>query len=500
MDASKQRKAFCHLRSHHDPWRTGHAGKILNRIFGQIAHVVHPGDSAPRPARRTSLAFLLFAATGSVCLLLPSVNAQSTYKEPDYSKLKPESGPITLEVWSWVIGFDKAAKLFEQAYPDIKVNVNNVGVGPAEYQKLQTAIKAGSGGPDVAQIEYDFLPSFIVADGIADISKFVSDDVKSYFVPWTWGQVSPDGKAVYGVPLDSGPLAFLYNKKIFDEYGLTVPTTWDEFAQQAAKLAQASGGKVYMVNFPPTHAPWLIALAWADGAQLFKAQGDSWTQSLNNPACEKVLTYWAELVNKKYAATITDFTPEFYNAVASGQIASLIEAAWGPGVLAASVNDKSSGEWRVAPLPQWSKDQAFRAGNWGGSCDAVLKQSKHPNAATLFCVWLNSAKGAVLSNWNNCGIFPAALSGLGSPELNQPEKNPSKFCGGQNVAEVYIEASKAVDVDFPWSPWFAFVNDDYNKQIAALFSGAMTPKQALEAWQNDCLKNATRDGYDVKAR
>ena len=453
------------------------------------------------PARRIGLHLLSWTVAGFLCWSFsPSIYADATYQEPDYSKLKPESGQITLEVWTWVVGLEKAAQLFEQAYPNIKVHVNNVGGGPTEYQKLQTAIKAGSGGPDVAQIEYDFLPSFVATDGLADMSKFGANDAKSFFVPWTWGQVSPDGKAVYGIPQDSGPMAFLYNKKIFDQYGITVPTTWDEFAQQAEKLAKATGGKVQLVNFPPTHAPWFIALAWADGAELFKAQGDSWTQSLNNPICEKALTYWAGLISKKYVATIPDFTAEFYNAVGSGQIAGLIEAAWGPGVLAASLNDKTSGEWRIAPLPQWKKDETFRSGNWGGSCDTVLKQSKYPNAATLFCVWLNSAKGPVISNWNAYGIFPAALSGLASPEMNQPDKNPSKFCAGQNVAGVYVDASKAVNVDFPWSPWFAFVNDDYNKQIAALISGAMTPKQALDAWQNDSLKNATGDGYDVKAK
>ena len=160
----------------------------------------------PSPVQRIGLPWLSWAAAGYVSwLFVPSVNAQSAYQEPDYSKLQPESGAITLEVWTWVSGLDKAAQLFEQAYPNIKVHVNNVGGGPVEYQKLQTAIKAGSGGPDVAQIEYDFLPSFIVTDGLADISKLGANDVKSFFVPWTWAQASPDGKAVYGIPQDSGP-------------------------------------------------------------------------------------------------------------------------------------------------------------------------------------------------------------------------------------------------------------------------------------------------------
>jgi multiple sugar transport system substrate-binding protein len=449
------------------------------------------------PFRQATMALLAGALVG---LPLRSATAQESFKQPDYSKFPAESGPITLEVWSWVGGLDKAAKLFEQAYPDIKVHVNNVGGGPGEYQKLQTALKAGSGGPDVAQIEYMFLPSFIVTDGLADLAKNGAGDLKDFFVPWTWGQVSPDGKAVYGIPQDTGPMALLYNKKVFDQYGLTVPATWDEFTQQAEKLAQASAGKVKFCNFFPTHAPWFISLAWANGAELFKTQGDSWVQSLNQPACEKVLTYWDGLIKKKLVSTIPGFTAEFYSAIGSGQIASSIEAAWGPGVLAASLNDKTSGDWQVAPLPQWAKDQSFHSGNWGGSCNVVPKQSKHLKAAVLFSVWLNSAKGPVMSNWNNYGIFPAALAGLASPDLNQPDKNPSKFCGGQNVADVYSQASKAVNADFAWSPWFAFVNDNYNKQIEALLGGKATPKQALDSWQNESLKNAKGDGYEVIAK
>ena len=422
----------------------------------------------------------------------------SEFKQPDFSKFKPEEGQITLEFWSWVGGLDQVVKEFEQAYPNIKVHVNNVGGGPAEYTKLMTALKAGSGAPDVVQIEYDFLPSFIVTEGLADMAQYGANDAKPYFVPWTWGQVSPDGKTVYGIPQDSGPMAMIYNKKIFDQYGLTVPTTWDEYAQQAEKLAKASNGKVKIANFYTTSAPWTIGLAWAAGGTFFKLQGDTWVQTLNNPATEKVLTYWADLVKKGYVSTITPFTAEWYTAAGEGQFASSIEAAWGPGVIAASVKEKTAGDWRAAPLPQWTKGEQFRSGNWGGSSDAVPKESKHPKAATLFAVWLNTAKGPVISNWLDYGIFPASFSGLAAPDLHQPDKNPSKFFGGQNLVQVYSDASKAVSVDFAWSPWFAFVNDNFNKQVAALFDGKMTVKQALEAWQNESLKNAKDNGFDVK--
>jgi multiple sugar transport system substrate-binding protein len=459
-------------------------------------------DLSSARAERTKVAIGIAASLALLAAsFLPASSASATeYKEPDYSKLKAENGPITLEFWSWVGGLDNTVKDFEKAYPDIKIHVNNVGGGPAEYEKLQTALKAGSGAPDVVQIEYDFLPSFIVTDGLADMTQYGANEAKPYFIPWTWGQVSPDGKTVYGIPQDSGPLALNYNKKIFDQYGLSVPATWDEYAQQAEKLAKASDGKVKMGHFYPTQAPWLIGLAWASGGVFFKAAGDTWIQTLNNPAAEKVLTYWNDLVKKGYVSTIPGFTAEYYTALGSGQIASSVEAAWGPGVTAASLIDKTAGEWRAAPLPQWTKGEPLRSGNWGGSCDAVTKQSKHPKAATLFAIWLNTAKNPVLANWIQFGIFPVAISGLADPDLNAPDKNPSKFFGGQNLVQLYSDASKAVSVDFAWAPWFAFVNDNFNKQIDALFTGKMTPKQALDAWQNECLKNAKDDGYSVKVQ
>jgi multiple sugar transport system substrate-binding protein len=84
--------------------------------------------------------------------------------------------------------------------------------------------------------------------------------------------------------------------------------------------------------------------------------------------------------------------------------------------------------------------------------------------------------------------------------LHDPDKNPSKFFGGQNLVEVYSDASKAVSVDFQWAPWFAFVNDNFNKQIDGMINGKLTPKQALDAWQDESLKNAKNDGYDVRGQ
>jgi hypothetical protein len=53
--------------------------------------------------------------------------------------------------------------------------------------------------------------------------------------------------------------------------------------------------------------------------------------------------------------------------------------------MAASLKERTAGDWQVAPLPQWKAGEA-KSGNWGGSAFVVTKQSKFPKA--VFCPYL----------------------------------------------------------------------------------------------------------------
>lgn len=165
-----------------------------------------------------------------------SYAADPAFPKADASK------KVTLEVWSWVPGLDKTVAAFTKAYPNISVKVVNLGGGPNTYTKLQTALKAGSGAPDVAQIEYGFLPSFADTGGLVDLSKYGANDYKKYFVPWTWGQVSPEGSAVYAIPQDTGPFAMVYRDDVLKKYNVAVPKTWAQYATAASTVNQ--GAKV----------------------------------------------------------------------------------------------------------------------------------------------------------------------------------------------------------------------------------------------------------------
>ena len=182
-------------------------------------------------------------------------------------------GPVELTFWSWVPDIINEVKLFEEAHPDIKIKYVNAGQGEDEYTKLRTAIKSGSGAPDVVQIEFQYIETFRQLDALVDLAEHGANDVKDDFVPWTWGQVS-EGSSVYAIPQDSGPMGLLYRQDIFDEYGLTVPKTWAEFEEQARKLNEANPD-IYMSDFL-ADGGWFNGLMWQAGSRPFGLSGTSY--------------------------------------------------------------------------------------------------------------------------------------------------------------------------------------------------------------------------------
>src|SRR6478735_6579569 len=102
---------------------------------------------------------------------------------------KAMTTPTNLTFWTWVPDIQNEVDLFEAKYPDIKVKVENVGQGLPHYQKLRTAIEAGEGAPDVAQIEYPYIPSSVLTESLLDLAPYGADDLADDYVGWSWDQV-----------------------------------------------------------------------------------------------------------------------------------------------------------------------------------------------------------------------------------------------------------------------------------------------------------------------
>lgn len=402
------------------------------------------------------------------------------------------SGKANVTLWTWTPGSAESVAMFEKAHPNIKVKLVNAGQGAAEYTKLRTALKAGSGAPDVVQVEYQFIPSFTITKNLVDLNKYGADKIKGDYASWVWTQASQNG-AVYGIPQDTGPMALMYRADIFKKYGITVPKTWDEFATAAAKL-HAAAPNVSMTNLPPNDSGQLMALMAQAGSRPHKIE-DQQTVSLNfaNPEAKKWAAYWQDLNKKNLITTDPDFNDQWYKGFSSGRYATWLAAAWGPTFLQ-GIAKNTSGKWRVAQLPQWNAGDNVSA-NWGGSTLAVTNQAKNPSAAAQVAMWMNHDPGSMKSFAEKFFLFPP---------LNSVQKSPSysdqkvAFFGGQQVNQLYAKASDEVAKNFTWSPF----QDYIYTQMTGIMGKALTSKGdlvgSLDQVQTAVSGFAKSQGFTVK--
>ncbi|MET3804663.1 multiple sugar transport system substrate-binding protein [Nakamurella sp. UYEF19] len=399
---------------------------------------------------------------------------------------------VDLNFWSWAPNVDKVVAMWNAKNPDIQVTVNKQDGGDPAVTKLLTAIKAGSGAPDLMQAEYQKIPTLVSADALTDISKNIDPALKNDFPESVWNSVTLGSQAVYAVPQDSGPMEFYYRADIFAKYGLTPPTTWDEYAAAAEKL-HAADPKLYLGTFSASDAGWFTGLTQQAGASWWGIDGDSWSVAIDSAASQKVASYWGGLVAKGVIDNKPMYTPAWNAALNNGTQVGWVSAIWAPSVLVGNAAS-TAGKWKMAPLPQW--DPAKPAtGNWGGSATAVTSQSKHVAEAAKFAAWINSDPTATQALASVMGVYPASTSAQ-KTALTKP---PAFF---SNQADFYAVASKiaATAAPFTYGPnvnvAFSAYNDQFGKAAQAKSQqGFLTALTAMQAATVADMKNT---GFSVK--
>jgi multiple sugar transport system substrate-binding protein len=369
--------------------------------------------------------------------------------------------------------------------------VQNVGGGSDEYTKIRSALKAGKGAPDVAQIEYQYLPSFRLTNSLENLDKYGADELSDEYVDWIWNQVSDD-EGVWAVPQDSGPMGLLYRSDIMRAAGITSPpTTWDDFAEIAAAVRERTGS--YITDIPPNDPSQMEGLLWQGGAKPFGYDGKETVKvDINSPEAQKVVSYWNDLLQKDLVGNEPHMTNDWYQAVNAGKYASWLAPAWAPLFLSQQA-EPTTGKWRVAPMPQWDAGEQV-TGNWGGSTNAVLSTSEHKIAAYELAKFINNDQASTLQLATEQFLFPTLESTLNDPTFVE---QTSEFYGGQKVNKSFTEISGTVDVDFQWLPFMDFVNSSYSETLGSAIANRTDLKAGLAAWQDEVVAYAEEQGFKV---
>ncbi|PWC07702.1 ABC transporter substrate-binding protein [Mycetocola zhujimingii] len=403
-----------------------------------------------------------------------------------------DSGPVELTYWAWAPNLDKVVDIWNEDNPDIQVTVNKQDGGDPAITKLLTAIKAGSGAPDLIQAEYQKIPTLVASDALADLSESGASDVADQFPASVWDSVTLGSDAVYAIPQDTGPMMAYYREDILAQHGLSIPTTWEEYAETARALHAADPTK-YLGTFSANDAGWFTGLAQQAGASWWSIDGESWGVEIDEEPTQKVAEYWGGLVEEGVIDNKPMYTPEWNAGLNDGTQAGWVSSVWGPGVLSGNATD-TAGKWVAAELPNWESGEASN-GNWGGSSTAVTTQSKHPEQAMEFIEWLNTDPEAIQALIDTSGIYPAATEAAAEALTESPE-----FFSNQT--DFYDVAAKAAENVSPFSygPNVNVAYSAYNDEFAkAAESKSITAfLDAVAAMQKITTDDLTKSGFTVK--
>ncbi|GAA4722376.1 ABC transporter substrate-binding protein [Phytohabitans rumicis] len=408
---------------------------------------------------------------------------------------KAMSTPTELTFWTWVPDIDQEVALFQKKYPAIKVNVVNAGQGVQHYTKLRTALQAGTGAPDVVQIEFQAIPTFTITDSLLDLRPYGASALKDMFVESTWAQVSGSNGEVWAIPQDTGPMGMLYRQDIFDRYGIEVPKTWDEFAAAARKLHTAAPD-IYLTNLASNEAAAWHGLLWQAGAKPYATVNKSDISiNVNDATSKKLAAYWGGLAKEGVIGVEPDFTDPWFSALNRGKYATWLTAAWGPSFLAGAAKS-TAGKWRAAPLPQWDASTTS-SGNWGGSTSAVTKTTKNPIAAAQFAQFLNTDPESSKLFTTLQFFFPATKALLADPGF---ASQAPAFYGGQQVNTVFAGIGTTISPSFQWPPFLDRAVTDWTETVGKSLAGKADTVVALDEWQTRLTTYAKSQGFTVKGQ
>lgn len=434
--------------------------------------------------RRTSLVKTVTAGLLGAALVAACSSSSGDSAAP---KQSPETGPVTLSFWAWAPNIDKVVAIWNQQQPEIHVTLSTQSQGDTLVTKLLTADKAGN-PPDLAQAEYQALPTLVTGGVAADITSY-AQPIKSQFTDSAWQLVSFGGKT-YGVPQDYGPMMLFYRADLFTRFGLTVPKTWDDFAATARTL-RGKDPKRYLTTFSAGDPGWFAGLSEQAGAAWWGVEGDKWKVDIAGDPSRRVATYWGGLVNSGTIQGQPMYTPAWNKAMNDGTLLAWPSAVWGPAVLAGIAPD-TKGKWAMAPLPQWTAGEQ-KTGLWGGSSTAVLAKSKHQDAAAKFAVWLNTDPTAVDALVTQGSLYPAVTAGQSTPALSKaPDFMPNQPDFYQTAKQISATAAAVT-----WGPDVNLTYSTYRDAFGKAIQAKSDFTTALDKMQSATVADMKKLGFDL---
>ncbi len=317
---------------------------------------------------------------------------------------------VTLQFWGTfddATFYNDAIADFEKTNPSIKVIYRKFNF--EDYEKQLIDSFAAGTGPDIWLLHNTWLTKHI--DKISPLPQqtlsgsktplFTLKQFQEQFVDVATEDLTANNQ-IYALPIYVDTLALYYNKDMFNSAGITTPpASWDNFNDDVKKLttldsrgnitrAGAAIGTAKNVN---RSTDILGLLMLQSGVKMTSSDNTSATfahQVNNQPVGETALQYYTDFANQsKQVYTWNDTLHYSIDAFIEGSTAMMFNYSH----QIPTIRSKSARfNFGIAPMPQIAGTPIAvnYASYWAPT---VSKQSKNPNEAWKFLVYLSSTRG-----------------------------------------------------------------------------------------------------------
>ena len=267
------------------------------------------------------------------------------------------------------------------------------------FPKMLQEHRARTGAYDVLSVVPAWMGDMVRAGAVEPLDEYVDkygyrEELEDIGDVYRENQMRI-GDTIYGFPDDGDVLILYYRKDIFEELGLSVPTTWDEFYEVSKAITDAKAPEVYGAGFMRVRGLlhyFYQERARNEGCVFFDAE--SMAATINGPGC---VTALAGMVKDN-----TTMPPgvEQWGAIESlaafnaGQIAM---TQWWPPVgrwSAGYGTDDIAMQWVPPSVVAGKVGYALPPGGHpqlaAGFSMAVSSDSNNKDAAYLYIQWINS--------------------------------------------------------------------------------------------------------------
>lgn len=381
----------------------------------------------------------------------------------------PQDGKTRIRVTFW--GAPEEVKIitdtirnWEANHPDIVVILEHAAY-PNYCEKILTQV-AGDSGPDVIFTDITYFFSFQAHGMFLDLTPYVNQTqppITARFFPEILKPFSRDGK-IYCIPRDIAPITCMYyNKKPFDEAGIPYPTDdwdWNQFLSICRKLTQRQGDRVTRYGFYGWEWGNFI---FTNGGRIVDSEEHPTRCVIDSPQAREALQFYHDLVYKeRVMPSPQQLAASGMNTVqylANEKTVMYLSGIWEtPQLRTLQKKAKEEGktfDWDIVQFPKGPHGQ--RGTRTGGSGYAVLKTTKHPQAAWEVVKALAGPEGQT----------DLAKTGLGQP-ADRMIAESEVWAGTNNIPSNRRTLNKAVKyvIFDPYHPkWTYFYNNILSREM-----------------------------------